>query len=498
MRPNGIHLITLSVFFFVIFGCVFDANPGQTIRKPVVAGHWYPEAPDELRKLLSTLTDKAKQTAVSIPANRPLRALILPHASPWASGWTAAHAYFVLKSAQFSKVIIIGPDHRVGFTNGSISTADIFQTPLGATLLHGEATILRENSALFNYYSGSDRHEHSIETVLIFLQHYLGEFRLIPIVLGYPSAVAQISAAIDAIVNPDTLLVVSSDLSHYQPYQRAIAKDRQTITHILQLDSEKSEQCDDCACGKIPILVLLDLARRHRWEPVLLHYSNSGETVGGLKQVVGYAAIAFYGGGDMNSSKSPDQPFDRNEGEQLIKLARRVIADRLGIKDREAIPDPVHDAFDDQCYQTRCGTFVTLEKGGQLRGCIGNLSSNQTVVDGIKENAINAAFYDPRFSPLSTDEFNQVKISVSILSEPKPLKYKDSNDLLAKLRVNVDGVIIRKGSRSATFLPQVWEQLPQPEAFLSHLCMKASLPPASWQNSQLEVLTYQVQYFEER
>ena len=140
---------------------------------------------------------------------------------------------------------------------------------------------------------------------------------------------------------------------------------------------------------------------------------------------------------------------------------------------------------------------MTLTINKQLRGCIGNLDSTDSIVDGIERNAINAAFRDPRFPPLKADELNRVDIEVSILTEPQPLEYRDSKDLLSKLRVNVDGVILRKGSASATFLPQVWEQLPQPETFLSHLCTKAGLPADTWRKGNLDILTYQVQCFEE-
>jgi len=118
-------------------------------------------------------------------------------------------------------------------------------------------------------------------------------------------------------------------------------------------------------------------------------------------------------------------------------------------------------------------------------------------LEGVKRNAVNAAFHDPRFSPLSKDELDRTEIEVSILTEPQPLAFRDGQDLAQKLRAHVDGVIIRKGHASATFLPQVWEQLPGPEDFLSHLCLKAGLPSEAWKNSELEVLTYQVQYFEE-
>jgi AmmeMemoRadiSam system protein A len=119
-------------------------------------------------------------------------------------------------------------------------------------------------------------------------------------------------------------------------------------------------------------------------------------------------------------------------------------------------------------------------------------------LDGVKRNAVNAAFHDPRFPSLSAAELERTEIEVSILTEPLPLEYRDWRDLVQKLRVNADGVIIRKGHTSATFLPQVWEQLPQPEDFLAHLCLKAGLLRDAWKSSELEVLTYQVQYFEER
>ena len=125
------------------------------------------------------------------------------------------------------------------------------------------------------------------------------------------------------------------------------------------------------------------------------------------------------------------------------------------------------------------------------------MSATVPIVSGVRENAINAAFHDPRFSPLKKKELDAVHIEVSVLSEPVPLAYTDADDLVAKLRPGIDGVILKKGHASATFLPQVWEQLPKPEQFLSHLCMKAGLPADQWREGDVTVLAYQVQYFEE-
>jgi AmmeMemoRadiSam system protein A len=189
--------------------------------------------------------------------------------------------------------------------------------------------------------------------------------------------------------------------------------------------------------------------------------------------------------------------FTEKEGQLLVKLARKTIMKELAVKPPDTESDSLISALQDEKFRAHCGTFVTLKIKGQLRGCIGNLTSTESVLEGVKRNAINAAFHDPRFSSLSAAELDRTDIEVSILTEPLPLAYHGPQDLIQKLRVNVDGVIIRKGHANATFLPQVWEQLPQPENFLNHLCLKAGLPSDAWKHPDLEVLTYQVQYFKE-
>ena len=144
-----------------------------------------------------------------------------------------------------------------------------------------------------------------------------------------------------------------------------------------------------------------------------------------------------------------------------------------------------------------CGCFVTLHKAGALRGCIGTIEATRSLVDGVKENAINAAFRDPRFSPLEASELPDVNIEVSVLSVPCLMRYTDTDDLLDKLKPDVHGVIISKGWHSATFLPQVWQQLPRKREFLEHLCMKASLGKNCWQESDISVKVYTVLHFSE-
>lgn len=492
------HIFSL---FFTIFLALCPASflrPGSAnadeIRKSVYAGSFYPGTRSELTSILEQLTGRVKRTQVQHPSHTSLKALIMPHAGYIYSGLTAAHTSLVLKENQFERVMVLAPDHRVGFTGAAISDVAAYETPLGRIALNKDAATLRGNKYLFQAIPASDRLEHSVEVVLPFLQYFLKKFQLIPIVLGRGSDLAdRVSAALDPLMDQNTLLVVSSDLSHFLSYPEAVARDRETIKTILDLNADKLLTRENAACGRIPILVVINMARRHGWHPMLLHYSNSGDTSGDRSRVVGYAAIAFYGGSSMQNTSDSSQPLKTHQGQALIKLARQTIAERLGKKSISLDPETLADS----AFQDHRGTFVTLTKNKQLRGCIGNLDSTESILAGIKRNAVNAAFHDPRFSPLKARELDQVDIEVSILSEPQRLEYRDSKELLSKLRVHVDGVILSKGSTSATFLPQVWEQLPRPEQFLSHLCMKAGLPANDWEKSRLDILTYQVQYFEE-
>ncbi|KPJ98494.1 MAG: hypothetical protein AMJ60_08065 [Desulfobacterales bacterium SG8_35] len=194
------------------------------------------------------------------------------------------------------------------------------------------------------------------------------------------------------------------------------------------------------------------------------------------------------------ASAETSSHLTEEQGQQLIRLARKTIAVRLGLPG--TLPD--RDITTDPALQEKRGTFVTLKIRGQLRGCMGCLTPSETILEGIQRNALNAAFKDPRFPALTAPELEEAEIEISILTSPQELQHDGSNDLLAKLRPNIDGVIISKGLARATFLPQVWEQLPRTEDFLAHLCRKAGLSFDEWQKGELDVATYQVQYFHEK
>ncbi len=489
-----IFLMTLLSFLPAYVIALCPAVHAGVIRKAVFAGSFYPDSPEELSALIRRYVSRVKPIHVNRPPNTTLKALIIPHAGYAYAGWTAAHISLAVNGKRFNRIIVMGPDHRIGFEGCAVSDAAAFETPLGRIRLDQAAHRLRLDKTLFRAIPVSDRFEHSVEVVLPYLQYFFKQFKLIPIVFGRGRDLAHRAAvALDPLLDPNTLIVASSDLSHYLSYHEAMAKDQGTIESILTLNTEKLKTRENAACGKMPILVLMDMARRHHWHPVLLHYSNSGDTAGDRTRVVGYASIAFYGGSSMKKHAASLQSLDEGQGQTLVKLARQTIAQRLGKRSTKIDPDVLADP----AFQENRGTFVTLTINKQLRGCIGNLEGRDSIAAGVKRNAVNAAFHDPRFAPLKADELDRVDIEVSILTEPRPLEYRDSNELISKLRVHVDGVILQKGSAGATFLPQVWEQLPKPEDFLSHLCVKAGLSADRWKKEHLDISTYQVQYFEE-
>ena len=176
----------------------------------------------------------------------------------------------------------------------------------------------------------------------------------------------------------------------------------------------------------------------------------------------------------------------------LLVLARSAIASEL--IDDACIENPAQVS---PAMRERRGCFVTLHKKGRLRGCIGIIEPAHPLVSNVKENTLNAAFRDPRFAPLKADELPLVEIEISVLTEPEILPFKSPEELKSILKPRVHGVIISKDWRSATFLPQVWKQLPDKEMFLSHLCRKAGMKENDWENEGITVKTYEAEYFSE-
>ena len=460
-------------------------NPATTIRPPAVAGSFYPGNPDTLRDELATCLALPAAQAIDPATNDVLKAIIVPHAGYVYSGGTAGHAYACLAplAARIRRVVLLGPCHRVSVHGLAIPTVTAFATPLGNIPLDRAALDALADLPQIVVSDAAHAQEHSLEVQLPFLQTVLGRFELVPLAVGQTGA-AEVAQVLEHLWGgPETLIVISSDLSHFHTYREAQAIDGETAGHILALEQLTSfEQ----ACGALPINGLLAVARKRGLRIERVAQCNSGDTAGDKLRVVGYASFALYEAAARDATEAADL------GPALLVRARNAIAAELG---QASLPEAGHPAL------TLPGaTFVTLTQNGQLRGCIGSLEAHRPLDQDVRANAVAAAFRDPRFPPLTLAELPHTRVEVSLLSAPKPMSFTDEADALRQLRPNVDGIILIAGRNGqlgrSTFLPQVWEQLPDPRLFMAHLKQKAGLP-ADWWSAEVQLQRYEVQKWKE-
>lgn len=468
------------------------------VREPAVAGLFYPKDKDELSRQLDGLLQAAPVHAV---AN--LRALVCPHAGYPYSGPTAAQAYKALAGHKFDTAMVLAPSHYAAFEGASVGTVP-YHTPLGdvasspkAAKLAAEKPFIPEARCLVQrppWWSQSPKTappagqdtphtwEHSLEVQLPFLQKVLGQFQLVPVVLGRVDP-AEVAKALARQLDDKTVLIASSDLSHYHPYDTARKLDQRCVKAVCDLDLEAMQAQE--ACGKGPILVLMHLAKARGWQAKLLDYRNSGDTAGDKSGVVGYAAIAFF--------EPAPQTYSASERAQLLELARKTFTTAV---QSGRMPEVVESDWPEK-FREKKGCFVTLTKQGRLRGCIGHILPQEPLASAVMDNARNAALKDSRFRPVAPDELKDLQVEISVLTAPAPLAFSSPEELLEKLRPHTDGVVLQVSGRTATFLPQVWEQLPDKVAFLNQLSQKAGCPATAWREPDTKVMIYQVEAFTE-
>jgi hypothetical protein len=497
----AVFLIALLLFFAGRNSRAELTNSPPRVRAPAVAGLFYPAEESVLSKTVDGLLEGAP--AHHIPR---LKGLVCPHAGYPFSGPTAAIAYKTLAGRDVQTAIILGPSHYAAFEGASVPNADAYQTPLGtvpisakARQLAGTRPFVLEPHCLVErptWWAHSskpapaagedtpDTWEHSIEVQVPFLQKTLKNFTVLPVVFGDvdPERVARVLAGV---IDAKTIVVASSDLSHYYPYEKAEELDHRCVKAVCDMNIEEMKTQE--ACGKLPILALMYLAREKGWKPQLLDYRNSGDTSGDKSRVVGYSAIAFY--------EPAPQNVQAKEREFLLNLARQTLG-RVATNGESPGPAVNTKDLSPRLSETK-GCFVTLTENGELRGCIGHIMPQEPLYRAVEDNARNAATRDPRFEPVRPDEVKKIKIEISVLTEPQPLSFNSPEDLLNKLEPGEDGVVLRIGPRGATFLPQVWEQLPDKVEFLNHLAQKAGCAPDDWRGRDVSVSIYHVEAFKE-
>lgn len=447
------------------------------IRPPTVAGQFYPADPIELEKVVQQMMDEAPKTGL-----RDVRAILVPHAGYRYSGDVAATSFRQIDK-NFSRVFILAANHRGDAPLRGVSIPNVthYGMPGSEIQLSAIAEKLRRKKIVTQ--EPLVHTAHMIEVELPFLTELKKNFggtnyEIIPIILGHMDReqIQQLANILAQYANDKTLFVFSVDLSHFFPDEKAQQLDEYTITSLMSRDDEATGQAT--TDGNQVLLTMLDLAEIKKWEPAFLMYKNSGSVNQDMSRVVGYASIVFHKPLLMN----------HQEKKELVGLARQTV--EKVVKNGEPIESDPSLADKHHIFNASRGVFVTLKKAGKLRGCIGNILPRESIVKAVQDNAVNAALHDRRFTPVTENELDNLTVSVSILDYPQRIKVSDPKEYLEVLQTRKDGVILMHQGRRSTFLPQVWENLPEPEMFLNRLCNKQGKPANCWQDPNAVLYRY--------
>ena len=464
-------LFTLLCFLFIAFplGC-----KAENVKEPAVAGTFYPADKDSLKKSVEGFLSKAEKS----PDHGKLIAIISPHAGYIYSGQIAAYGYKQIQVSDIKNVILIGPSHRLAFKGASVYTKGSFRTPLGDVKINERlAEGLLNESADVRSSPEAHEGEHSLEVQLPFLQTVLKDFTIVPVLIGSPSGrtFEHLIQKLTEMLDEKTLLIASTDLSHYHDYPTAKEMDSKIISAVERLSpkdtvellrSGKSEMC-----GGVPVIITMEVARRSGANlGIVFKQANSGDVTGEKDKVVGYASIGLY-----------KSPYTEGEKKELLSLARNAIAEY--VKNGKSPETEVRN----QKFETDGAVFVTIKENGSLRGCIGHIQAIMPLYQSIIRNAVAACSSDPRFPPMKKEELKDMEIEISILSPFMPLK--DLKDI----QVGKHGLYIIKDNQTGLLLPQVatefgWNR----DEFLEHVCIKAGLPENAWKDAELYTFTAEI------
>ncbi|MBI5548824.1 MAG: AmmeMemoRadiSam system protein A, partial [Deltaproteobacteria bacterium] len=450
--------------------------------RPPAAGSFYPGDATELKAAVQRLLEAAPKVSSS-----PVRMVLAPHAGLVYSGAIAAQAFRQLTPG-FERVVIVAANHsdQARFQGASPDRATHYQVPgLKVKVAPGTATLF----ARPGFVEAPAAHAaHMVEIELPFLWHANGgkPFEIVPLIVGRlnRSEAQALAAQLTRLAEPKTLFVFSVDLSHFHPYEEAVALDKPCLDAMARANADDLlSRCD--SDGDQVLLTMLELGAGLGLTPRLLAYQNSGDVSQDRSRVVGYGAMVW------------EERFElgREEQEALLELARRAVETQIRQGRKIAVPPELASRF--PRLRTQRGAFVTLRKEGKLRGCIGTLEAHRPLAEDVVENAVHAAIHDTRFSPVAAEELPLLHLDISVLDAPRPLQGLAGEALLEHLGERKPGLIIEYQGRRSTFLPSVWEELPEPARFLGHLCRKQGSPEACWKQPQVKLETYGTQSFEE-
>jgi len=502
MRSRMYWLAALFIAILAIAAVrqVRAADP-PSVRQAGVAGGFYPADPKALTAMIDDMLAHAASSQP--PISDPILAVVAPHAGYQYSGPVAAYTYAALKGRKFSRVVVIAPSHYEAFDFTSVYAGDAYATPLGtvpvdkafAKQLAGMSPTIRLSSQ--GHVPTPKGAEHALEVELPWLQRVLGDFELVPIVMGdqsYESSRA-LGVALAKLIqgkDKDTLIVASSDLSHYHPYDEAVKIDHKTLSALQAWDyfsmSRNFEARVWEACGGAPIVAAMIAAERMGANQALvLKYANSGDITGDHSRVVGYGADVFL---KTQSGKTVEPQFSLtgHEKNELLALARKSV--EYAVRERKAY-EPTASAS--EVLDQERGAFVTLRESGELRGCIGYTSAAKPLYMTVRDTATLAALRDTRFQPVAASELPQIDYEVSVLS---PLRRVLD---VRQIKVGQHGLLMKNGAYEGLLLPQVpvdekWDR----QKFLEETCAKAGMRSGCWKDENTDIFMFTAVVFGEK
>jgi AmmeMemoRadiSam system protein B/AmmeMemoRadiSam system protein A len=472
-----------------------------------VAGAFYPADSAQLSAVVQGHLDNV----FDLPEiDGRLMALVVPHAGLVYSGQIAAYSYKLLENSSINRVILCGPSHRYPFPGLSVYGPYItWQTPLGNIRCNNE---LCDKLVSFNnnieIIRQAHQQEHCLEVQLPYLQTVLDSFEIVPIAMGYrnPATIKLLSDALLSLdIGENTVMIASSDWQHYRPASEGWSYDSLGLSCFEDMDPDRLEKYlaegKVEMCGGGPAVSILRTAMAMGADKVkILKYGDSGDAAGDKSSVVGYAAIAIYRSDNAGNSQKPKEDKDMSkadkklpdkfelidsEKEELLKIARESIESYL--KSGQIPEFRVSDNL-----EKFGAAFVTLEKQGNLRGCIGYTSAVEPLYQTVSSCAVQAAVNDRRFRPVTYDEMDDIHIEISVLS---PMQLVESFD---EIEIGRDGLMIFKGPNRGLLLPQVaadynWDRI----QFLEQTCRKAGLPAAAYKAPDAVIYKFQAVIFGE-
>ncbi|MCX5669039.1 MAG: AmmeMemoRadiSam system protein B [Candidatus Omnitrophica bacterium] len=484
-----------TVFLIQIFIFFFCLNCLASVKQSEFAGQFYPAPKEELSRMIDNLLVNVTPN----PASGEIFMLISPHAGYGYSGSTAAYGYKLIKGRPYKTILILGTSHHKAFNGAAVYAQGSFETSLGRLKIDDEFTknLIAKGPDIFADQSAF-KGEHSVEVQLPFLQKALPAFsasggKIVPLVVGDCSldTCKKIASALKETIGArkDVLLVVSSDMYHGYDLKEADQVDKLTLELIKKMDDEglyySLRDTKAQACGGFAVVIALNLAKEIGYAKVeILNHTNSalvtGQNANG-QWTVGYASIVVY-------NPKGENMLNNQQRNKLLEIARGSINTYLatGKKMELSETDPV--------LKQEMGAFVTLNKHGELRGCIGNLSASQPLYFTVRDMAVEAAVDDPRFPALSLTELKEVEIEISVLSVLEKITSAE------KIELGKHGVLVRRGNQSGVFLPQVaaetgWSK----EEFLNNLCAhKAGIAADAWKDRDTQLYIFTADVFSEK